>query len=432
MGVKLPGVIRHLSLAVALGLGLGLAACTPSPRPEPARSWARPLTDRRFERTPERRERGRYLAEGVLQCAICHSERDDGEPGAPPRAGRAFAGAVLWDDSTGRVVAPNLTPDRRTGAGSWTDDMLARAIREGVGHDGRALHPRMWSQVFRALSDEELASVVVYLRSLPPVRNALPPTRIPEKRRRRIEAALRPLLEPVPTADTADALARGLRLVTLADCGGCHTAWEAPRTPGILAGGNRVERGATAAFSVNVTPDASGLGDWEPETFIEVMRTGKQGTLDPIMPWVAFRNLSDRDLSEMFAYLRTRPAAVHWVDNHSEPDSCAACGQSHGLGARNRLEKPAGIHLDARTLSGYAGTYRSAEHGFERVIAFRSGRLFGSEDGGPEIELVPVSRERFVAPGWVAPIEFRRDPAGRVTGHVSIEVGDIWLERVER
>ena len=53
---------------------------------------------------------------------------------------------------------------------SWSDDVLARAIREGIGHDGRALFPMMPYQLYRQMSDEDLASIIVYLRSLPPVR----------------------------------------------------------------------------------------------------------------------------------------------------------------------------------------------------------------------------------------------------------------------
>jgi len=68
----------------------------------------------------------------------------------------------------------NITPDPETGAGNWTDDMLARAIREGIGHDGRALFPFMPYPDMRHISDEDLASVIVYLRSIPPIRKALP------------------------------------------------------------------------------------------------------------------------------------------------------------------------------------------------------------------------------------------------------------------
>ena len=70
--------------------------------------------------------------------------------------------------SPGAVYPPNITPDKETGAGNWTDDQLARAIREGIGYDGRALFPFMPYENFRYLSDEDLASVIVYLRSIPP------------------------------------------------------------------------------------------------------------------------------------------------------------------------------------------------------------------------------------------------------------------------
>ena len=70
-------------------------------------------------------------------------------------------------DLPGHVVAPNISPDPEAGAGTWTDDQLARAIREGIGHDGRALFPMMPYEDFRQMSDEDVASIVVYLRSLP-------------------------------------------------------------------------------------------------------------------------------------------------------------------------------------------------------------------------------------------------------------------------
>ena len=77
-------------------------------------------------------------------------------------------------------VAPNITPDRTTGIGNWTDDMLARAIREGVGHDGHLLDPQVMPyEFYRSMSDEDLASIIVYLRSIPPVRNALTHSRPP-------------------------------------------------------------------------------------------------------------------------------------------------------------------------------------------------------------------------------------------------------------
>ena len=140
---------------------------------------ARPLTSRTFERTPQRLERGRYIATALSGCIYCHSPHEWTAPGTPMTAGMEGAGEVEpYADLPGRIVAPNLTPDPETGAGTWSDDQLARAIREGIGHDGRALFPLMPYTRFRNMSDEDLASVIVYLRSLPAVKNPLPKTDI--------------------------------------------------------------------------------------------------------------------------------------------------------------------------------------------------------------------------------------------------------------
>ncbi len=106
---------------------------------------SRPLTARKFEPSAERLERGKYLVEGSLACFDCHSERNWQEPGAPPLANKKGAGNVfpVGKDFPGQVIASNITPDRETGAGQWSDDALARAIREGIGHYGLVLFPIM-------------------------------------------------------------------------------------------------------------------------------------------------------------------------------------------------------------------------------------------------------------------------------------------------
>ena len=142
------GCVGAGMLGSLLGFGLAWAAAPAAPtQPEPPK--IRPLRDVTFESSEARVARGKYLAEGVLQCFVCHSDRDWGAPGAPPKAGMKGAGQVMRDEPGKRVVAPNITPDRETGAGDWTDDMFARAIREGVGHDDRLLHQQMWSESFR-------------------------------------------------------------------------------------------------------------------------------------------------------------------------------------------------------------------------------------------------------------------------------------------
>jgi len=75
-----------------------------------------------------------------------------------------------------RVFALNLTLDKETGGGKWTDDTLARAIRESIGYDGRALFGIMPYVHYRNMSEEDLASIILYLRTLRPIKNPLPKT----------------------------------------------------------------------------------------------------------------------------------------------------------------------------------------------------------------------------------------------------------------
>ena len=185
---------------------------------------ARRLTNRHFESTPQRLARGEYLVRGVLVCLGCHSEHNWKAPGAPILAGKEGGGEIFPEEGLpGTIVAPNITPDPETGAGKWTDDQLARAIREGIGHDGRALFPMMPYEHFRQLPDEDLASVVVYLRSLPPVRNPLPNTEIIFPVKYLIRNVPQPLTAPVVAPDLATPEHRGAYLVNLALCADCHT-----------------------------------------------------------------------------------------------------------------------------------------------------------------------------------------------------------------
>lgn len=373
-------------------------------------------------------ERGRYLVEGLLQCFLCHSERDWGQPGAPPVAGRKGAGFILRDDGTYRLVAPNLTPDRETGIGRWTDEQLARAIREGIGRDGRVLSPAMWYNSFRHLSDADVTSVIAYLRSLTPIRNPLPQTVLASGEQARLDARRRRPLKPATLPALSDPVERGRHLVALADCAGCHTSWHSPRMPGILGGGNLIDRGRRQALSTNLTPHPSGM-PYGAEAFIHVMRTGKNGGLSPLMPWVAFRNLSDDDLRAIHAFLQTMHPVAHYVGNAGESTYCEVCGREHPLGHLNRLERPAGIRLDPRLLADYVGTYRSDEYGSLTVT--RDGdRLFVQWGARPKAELIPQSETLFIVMGGIAPLRFVRDSAGRVTRAVSREVAEVMLHRV--
>ena len=301
---------------------------------------SRALRTIQFQATAERIARGRYLAEGVLGCTRCHSDRDWAADGGPPVVGGAWAGHRFSEVGKPWMIAPNLTSDPDTGAVRWSDDMLARAIREGVGHDGRALDPNMWYLPFSGLSDEDLAAVITYVRTIAPIRNALPQTREPWRKRFTINSMPHPITEAQAAPDQSTPAKRGQYLEFIADCAGCHTDWYHPGSAvngQVFAGGNEIWAPTGTIFTPNITPDPSGISYYDEALFIRVMRTGKVGArqLSPVMPWQWYRNMSDDDLRSIFAWLRVQTPVKHIVDNTEPPTYCKRCLQKHGGGDRN-------------------------------------------------------------------------------------------------
>lgn len=304
---------------------------------------SRALTARSFEATPERLARGKYLlTSGRPPCVMCHSPLEptaDGGLAVP--AGKEFSGRSFDVDGAPFVTAPNLTPDPETGIGTWTDDQIARAIREGISHDGRALFPIMPYEKFHDMTDEDLAAVVVYLRSLPPVRHELPKTAIPFPLNRLINGAPEPVTAPV-TRDLSTPEKRGAYIAQMGVCTDCHTPRDDKgnvRTDMAFAGGTAMPFGnRKVVYSANLTPAVNGIPYYTEDLFIETIRTGKvrSRTLDSMMPWQVYRNMTDQDLKDLFAYLKSLKPVDHYVDNSLPPTFCPKCGLTHGGGERNR------------------------------------------------------------------------------------------------
>jgi hypothetical protein len=293
----------------------------------------RPLTDRTFERTSARLTRGGYLV-SVARCFSCHSETDPQTD--LPLPGSMGAGTTR--ELAVRVVYPNITPDVETGAGTWSDDMFARAIREGVGHDGRPLIPIMPYESFRYISDEDLACIVVYLRSIPPVRHELPNMTLPLPFKLLAKGFPRSLRGSVPPPNWTDPVKRAEYLMHIAYCDSCHDATDrgGHRLP--YAGGQTIgDKGDKKAAASNLTPDPSGISYYDEALFIRTMRTGQVGAreLAAAMPWRYFRNFTDDDLKTIFSYLKTLKPIKHRVDNSEPPTYCKVCGQRHGGGETN-------------------------------------------------------------------------------------------------
>jgi len=341
--IKSAALFALASIYLSAGCGSGQGGSRDQPAENsPAHSTpetkARPLTNRSFERTPERLARGRYLVNGIGECFACHGPFESNTPGWPPVRGKEGSGLENFSSETPGVVAANLTPDRETGIGNWTDDMLARAIREGVGHDGRLLHPTVMPyEFYRSMSDEDLASVIVYLRSIPPIRNALPASRASHSI---VAPYAIPIYAPVPTPDLSTPVKRGAYLVQLGACQWCHTLRDANRKPlpGLeFAGGDLIIEPDYQVTSANLSPDPSGISYYDETVFLNLMRTGKVGAREirPIMPWWFFGQMNDDDLKAIFAYLRTLKPVHHRVDNTEPVAYCRICKRKHHGGALN-------------------------------------------------------------------------------------------------
>ena len=302
---------------------------------------ARPLTARKFQTTPERLVRGQYLALNVTDCMGCHAEHDWTAHGAPilPNTLGAGQDMNILKGFPGKVYSPNITSDAETGAGSWSDDQLARAIREGIGHDGRALFPFMPYLDFRSMSDEDLASVIVYLRSLPPVHKQQPATDLIFPVKYLIRNAPEPLDAPVSQPDVSTPEKRGKYLVTIAGCTDCHTPQERGQPlPGLDFGGGFVLEGPWGRVaSANITFDSSGISYYDQALFSQAIRTGFVGArkLSQIMPWHTYRGMTDEDTAAMFSYLKTLKPVRHHVDSTEPETFCKVCRQTHGGGNQN-------------------------------------------------------------------------------------------------
>jgi len=303
---------------------------------------ARPLTDRRFESSPARIERGKYLVtSGTAPCALCHSPMDTSGGGLRVVPGKELTGRSFAPDGVSFATAMNLTPDPETGIGNLSDDQLARAIREGLSHDGRTLFPVMPYLSFSGMSDEDLASIVVYLRSVPPVHNPLTPSAIPFPLNRIMNGLPTPIEAPV-SADLSTPEKRGAYIARMAVCADCHSPRDdrGNRPAGMdYSGGTGMPfEGRKTIFSANITPGVNGIPYYTEDLFIEVMRTGKvkARALDPMMPTAYYRNMTDADLKDLFAYLKSLAPVDHYVDNTQAPTKCERCQLTHGGGERNK------------------------------------------------------------------------------------------------
>jgi len=232
------------------------------------------------------------------------------------------------------------------------------------------------------------------------------------------------LLTPVEAPDLSNLLDRGRYFIKTADCVGCHTGWY-QRNPGFYGGGSELKKiGDTSyVFSVNITPHATGLQGWSPELFTHVMRNGKSGVLDPVMPWIAYKNMTDEDLSAILMALQKLPPVNHKVINGIKATYCEVCDQSHGYGEHNKILPLKAVPFDRSLYADFVGTYTHAK-GFSFEVTSRKDTLLISMGGDP-FELVPVSQNRFQSLSFPESISFKRDASGKVKWLITSSYDDI-------
>lgn len=275
--------------------------------------------------TPEIVARGDYLFNNVLGCQVCHSERNYelfGAPAVPPfGAGRACAGRGehppgLADAGgmPGTLCMRNITSDKRTGVGDWTDGEILRMMREGIHRTGRGMFPMMPYFIYRNLSDMDAQSVVAYLRTLPPVENELPETEIDFPLSLFVKLVPEPLDGPVKHPDENDPVAYGEYLAKVARCEFCHTPRDR-RTRQPLAekeytGGVVFQGRDGFLYSTNLTSHPDGLGKVSLAEFIALFKRPPvpvEGEVN-IMPWTYYGGMTDADLGAIYTFLQTVPA----------------------------------------------------------------------------------------------------------------------------
>jgi mono/diheme cytochrome c family protein len=251
--------------------------------------------------------RGRYLVEGIAGCGNCHT------PNGPTGkvAGMNLAGGLVEENKAFRAVASNITPDRETGIGAWTDAEIGRAIREGISRDGRVMGPPMPFELYRALSDDDLAAIIAYIRTVPAVRNA------PGKSEYRIplSPSYGPTVENVPSPPRTDPVAYGAYLAgPVGHCVECHTPFGARGRDWnqLGKGGQAFEGPWGVSVARNITASREhGLGAWSDAEIERAIRSGvsKDGRkLYPPMGYAYYEKISADDMKALIAFLRSIPA----------------------------------------------------------------------------------------------------------------------------
>ena len=329
--------------------------------------------------------RGQYLL-NMGDCVACHSQ-----PGKP-----IMSGGRYLETPFGEIASPNLTPDKETGIGTWTDDDFYKAMHEGVRKDGEPLYPIFPYTWFTKVTRDDVLAIKAYLFSLPPVNAPQKPNRMtfPFNVRQGISAYNALYFhegEFKPDPAKSEKINRGAYLVEgLGHCGACHTPRNfalAPQPEQAFAGAKIPGQGW---YAPNISSDTNeGIGDWTEDEIATFLKNGavkgKGVAFGPMSETVhdSLSKISDDDLHAMAAYLKSTPA--HDVTDDTVP---AAYTGANPPGAQTYLSYCASCHQgDGKGIEGavpplaHNGAVQTEEP--QNVIRVVLGGLQAVEDWGP-------------------------------------------------
>jgi mono/diheme cytochrome c family protein len=289
-----------------------------------------PAPDLQVEITPERVERGRYLANHVAVCMDCHSTRDWGAFSGPLVAGTLGKGGELFTRDMGfpgDFYAPNLSPHHLN---SWTDGEIYRAITSGVSKDGRPLFPVMPYPAFGQMAEEDIYAIIAYVRSLPVQENEVPVSTADFPFNLIIKTMpMRPShASAIP--EKSNQVAYGAYLFSAASCIDCHTPFEKGKYDMSLAnaGGREFPMPTGTLRTPNITPhESTGIGQWTEEQFVARFKSYADSGYTPpkigpddfqtIMPWTMYGGMEEDDLKAIYAYIRSLQPIENMVERFS-------------------------------------------------------------------------------------------------------------------
>jgi mono/diheme cytochrome c family protein len=253
-------------------------------------------------------ERGGYLVNTIMTCGNCHS------PKGPPDvvAGKDFSGGLSWDVPPFKVTASNITQDKETGIGNWSEADIKKLLRTGVRPNGIAIASIMPTGFYGIITDSDMDAIAAYVRTIKPVNNKVPE---PVYRMAAPPQVFPGAEQPYTPAMLDDKMKRGFYLATIGHCMECHT----PAPKGRHDWANDIGRGGFefpgpwgVSISRNITSSKSkGVGDW---TDADIKRAITQGIdkdgnhLKPPMGFGYYAHMTDADLDAVVAWLRTVPS----------------------------------------------------------------------------------------------------------------------------